>query len=445
MKFENDFSIAYFKERKPIWGLLESCGITVFWLCLTYIIRPEDPLFLKGPIPWLVLAPVFSSLLYGYVNGLLSLFILGIYIVYQQQTHTLDGFVLREYTLGLICLTLLSGIFSSYWLARIRHVEYLNRYVREHLDSLSNDYYLLQISHERIEHAYISKPFSFREAYAQLKQEIINNDFAINNYIATYLLNICAQYCTLNRAIFCFFDPKDNVVRTIAALGEVFPVNLQDPLIRNALEQNITSYYAVNTLESDEASEYLVMLPFLNTERQMIGFVLVKDMPFWALTLDNLEGLTVLVSAFALKYSTLKEVEELLGLFPNCEPEFLREFQTLVYLKKYHKVESFLTAIMIPDCAAQEKIIYSLEQIKRSMDYTWIVSVNRAKLFITLMPLTTLSGVQGYRKRIADWLKSNFGEVLSQKGFIFRSQPVNVEAISVQLENYLNEFTHASD
>ena len=444
MKFENDFSIAYFKDRKPIWAILETIVITILILFLAITISPNDPFSLSGPFPWIVFAPVFCSLLYGAMNGAISLVILLLYLFYQQPVST-DSFLVREYVVGMASLTLLTGIFSSYWLSRVRHVEYLNRYVREHMDEMSRDFYLLRVSHERLEHAYITKPFSFRDAFIQLKQTILNNNFEVNANVTQELLNIFSQYCSIDRAVFCFYDDKTHIITTMATLGESFPISLDDPLLHNAIENNITTYFAVNTLEINESSDYLAVIPLLNSQRRNIGFIIIKEMPFWSLTNDNLEVLTVFAATFALQFSTIKRVESLLKLFPTCTPEFLRELQTLANLKKYNKVDSAFAALLLPEGFSQKNILYSLEQQKRALDYIWTIPIGTSILFLTLMPLSSLAGIQGYKNRLSEWLKSEFGEVLNKKGYIFRYQQLNDDDVNKQLETFIKEFSHAND
>jgi polysaccharide biosynthesis protein PelD len=441
MKFEKNFSIAYFKKRSAVWGILETILFTLVLLLIVIKIRPSDPFGMFGVIPWIAMAPILCGLLYGALNGVISLIILLTYLMFQQHLYGSDSYALREYIVGLTSVTLFIGIFSSYWLARIRHVEYLNGYVREHLDDLSRDYYLLRISHERLEHAYITKPLSFRDAFYQIKKEILKNNGEINTAISQQLLNIFSQYCSINCAIFCLYDEKTQEVTTMASLGKEFFLSLTDPLISSALQNRITTYCAVNMLDN-EVSEYLAVIPLLDAKQKIIGFIIIKEMPFWSLTHDNLEVLSVFAATFALQFSTIKRVEHLIEIYPDCPPEFLSEFNTLVNLKKYNKVDSGISGLLVPESFFQENIIYSLEQQKRSLDHIWIISLESSKLFITLMPLTSIEGIYGYRKRLTDWLKSEFGQEINRKGMNFRYQKVNDQPVDKQLNEFIQEFSH---
>ena len=53
------------------------------------------------------------------------------------------------------------------------------------------------------------------------------------------------------------------------------------------------------------------------------------------------------------------------------------------------------------------------------------------------MPLTSFEGIRGFQKRLADWLKSEFGQELNQKGLDFRYQLINHQPVDVQLNDFI--------
>jgi len=446
MKFEKNFAIAYISEQKKIWFVIEACIITCLCLLVANLINPHDPFSLAGPIPWLSFAPIFCCLFFGLFQGLLSLVILLMFLLFFEHNQTVDNVVLREYIVGLFSLTLIVGLFSSFWRARIRHVEHLNRYVRQHLENLSRDYYLLRISHDRLEHAYIVKPLSLRDAFYQLNKEINENKGVLNEVICEKLLGICSHYCSINSAVFCLYDEMTHTAKTLATLGKPFSVNTADSLIKQSVEKKMSTYVAINALRTDQVSDYLAVIPLQTVNNKIKGFIIIKDMPFWSLIHDNLEVLSVIAAAFALHWTTAKKVVRQVKIFPDCPTDFLRELLSLVSLQKHHKVDSALVGILIPECYSQENIVYSLEHHKRSLDYVWVLSGdNGARIVLTLLPLTSMEGMNGYRERISDWLKSKFGEDIIKNGFIFRAHQIDSSLASKQMKDLIKELTHALD
>lgn len=448
MKFEKDFSVAYSQERSQVWKSVETFLITLLLLLLARFIRPDDPLSLSGPIPWLIFAPIFCSLFFGAVYGIGSLIILLISIIFIQPLAAIDSYTLRIYIIGAIGFTLLGGFFSSYWSSRISHVEHLNDYVRQHLEDLSRNYYLLRISHERIEQAYIIKPVSFREAFYQIKQEMQKNNCEINTDNCQMLLGVISQFCSINNAAFCTYNEDSKEIIPLAFFGKQFLISADDPLIEKVTKNKTASYFDISRLiDKNELNEsaFLTVIPLFNTQRKIMAFIVIKDMPFWALTHDNLETLSVFAAYFAMQWSTLNKVEHLSKEFPSCSSEFLNEFQTLVSLKKHNKIESALACLIVPPGSHQKNIVYLLERQKRSLDYIWVLSLESAELVITLMPLTNMEGILGYKKRITTMLKNDFGLELNTHGLNFRFQQINQQSENKQLHDFVEEATHAME
>lgn len=444
MKFEKNYSIAYFKKRKTIWYVLETVIITLAGLFLSLYVDPTDPFSLNGPVSWLTIIPIFCSLLYGSMNGIISLSLLLVYLMFHKYMYNVDEAIIREYSVAISCFTLICGAFSSYWLARINHVEHLNRYVREHLEDLSRDYYQLKISHERIEHAYIIKPLSFRDAFLRIRAEMLLNNGEINQETSQHLLNIFSQYCSINSAVVGTYSAADQEFKILAQLGKPFSVDLNDALIKQALKKRSSTYIAVNALALQQKSDYIAVLPLLTSTRKVQGLIIIKDIPFWSLTHDNLEVLSVFAATFSLQWNLIEKVSRLLEIFPTCPPEFMRELQTLKTLKKYHSVDSALVGILLPDNRLQENIIFGMENNKRSLDFTWILSLYQAKLYIVLLPLTSQPGVLGYKKRLARWFKSEFGQELNDEQYRFYYQLVNKNAVNEQLSDFIQECSNAT-
>ncbi|MBA2651876.1 MAG: hypothetical protein H0U73_06390 [Tatlockia sp.] len=447
MKFESDFSIAYGTKRSDVWKAIETVLITLIVFLVAYYVNPEDPFNLKGPFPWIIFAPIYCSLIYSTIYGVVSLLILFALMIHQQHLDLLGNLALREYIAGSLGLTLIVGLVSSYWTSRIRHVEHLNNYVREHLENLSRDYYLLRISHERIEQSYIIKPLSFRDAFLQIKQEILRNNCELNPETAQFLLNIFSQYCSINSAALCLYDEKTKDTNTLALIGSDFFINTNDPLMENAIKDEISTYVSISQLVNRNQSSYLAVIPLIEfgKNRKIIGFVVIKDMPFWSLTHDNLEVLSVFASYFTFNLEVLKKAEPLVKEFPSCPPEFLKELHTLILLKQYSNVDSALSCLTVPPGPQQENIVYILERQKRSLDYIWVLDKDSNKLVITLMPLTGIEGMLGFKNRIANFVKSDFGLKINRDGLNFRFQQLNQQPVKTQLDDFIKETTHVSE
>ena len=440
MKFEKDFAIAFAQKRSNLWKSVETVLITLFLIAILQVISPHDPFNLSGPIPWMVFAPLFCSLFYGTIFGILSLAIILLFMMLQLPESILYSVKVREYIVGAAGFTLLTSLFGSFWLSRIKQIEHLNNYVREHLEDLSRAYYLLRVSHERIEESYMVKPLSFREAFEQIKQQMIKNGCEINKESAEFLLGIFSQYCSINSAAFCIFEENNEII-PIGFLGKEFLINPEDPLVKTVFNRKLTTYISISNLKNIDEIGYLAIIPFFNLERKIIGFIIIKDMPFWTLTYNNLEVLSVFAAYFSLQWYTLKKVEPLLKEFPDFPSEFLHELQNVIYLKKVNHIDSSFSYIIIPPIAEQKNIIYMVERQKRSLDCAYVLSIKGFKIIITLMPLTNVEGAFSYRKRMASMFKNEFNLELNQSDLRFHSLQIYQSNAQEQLHTLIKQVT----
>lgn len=434
--------IPYFKRRGKYGNLLEAIGLSLLALFCAISLKPADPYSLFGPFSWLTLVPVFCSLWYGILNGLISLVILLVYLLFHQFMDQVDNMTLIEYCAGISCLTLLAGLFNWYWHSRVRDGEYLNRYTLAKLDSLSLEYYQLKISHERLEQAFIVKPLSFREAFFQIKQELVKNDGDINKNICERLLNIFSQYCSIDSATLCLYHPKQKSLEPLAFLGSAFEVNIKDPLIIQALQTCQLSHIPIKQGSVPANSQYIGVIPILNSHHRVKALVIIREMPFASLTHENLEVLSIFATIFSIHWEVMRKIERLLDIFPSCPPDFMYQLKLLVSLKRSHHIESSLAGLIIPHNAKQETILYGLENTRRSLDDSWLLPLEHEKLYIVLLPLTSQLGLIGYKKRLASWFKTEFNEGLNQGGYHFRYQILNNDPVNEQLNEFIQACIH---
>ncbi len=66
--------------------------------------------------------------------------------------------------LGGLITVMLVGEFSSLWRARTRRAEAVQYYLDQRLEHLIRQYYLLRLSHDRLEQELIGRPMSMRDA-----------------------------------------------------------------------------------------------------------------------------------------------------------------------------------------------------------------------------------------------------------------------------------------
>ena len=198
----------------PISVALEIVLLPLIALGLGFIFSPEDPLWIDAGFPWSWLAPAILALRYGPLAGLGSAAILLLAWLFTHVGH-FDAFP-KLYFLGGLILTMLVGEFSSLWLTRTRRAETVQVYLEQRLEHLTRQYYLLRLSHDRLEQDLIGRPMSMRDALETLHQLGDQGDRKAGGQT---LLRLLAQYCQLEIASLHRVDDNETVGEALASIG----------------------------------------------------------------------------------------------------------------------------------------------------------------------------------------------------------------------------------
>ena len=164
-------------EQVPARGRwLEVILIPLILIGLAWWLRPQDPLLLTTPFPWLWFGPVLVALRYGVLPGLMAgLMLLGNWLIADAAGAVVQEFP-RDYFIGGSLLILLCGEFSDVWRDRNLRMDETNLYVTERLSRLTKRHLLLNLSHDRLEQEMLARPGSLRDALARLRDLVIGSD-----------------------------------------------------------------------------------------------------------------------------------------------------------------------------------------------------------------------------------------------------------------------------
>ncbi|MGP1684403.1 MAG: PelD GGDEF domain-containing protein, partial [Giesbergeria sp.] len=155
-------------DIRPWAMVVEMLVLPLVALALGFAWNPLDPLWSTAAFPWSWLAPVILALRYGPLPGLGGAGVLLVGWLAVNVGHY-DAFP-QLFFLGGLILVMLVGEFSSLWQARTRRAETLQLYLDQRLEHLVRQYYLLRLSHDRLEQELIGRPMSMRDALSTLQE-----------------------------------------------------------------------------------------------------------------------------------------------------------------------------------------------------------------------------------------------------------------------------------
>lgn len=384
-------------------------------------VHPLDPLWVKASFPWAWFAPVILAMRYGPFPGLGGAAVLLVAWAAFAASGWISGEFPKLNFLGGLIMVMLAGEFSSIWLARARRAEGIQLYLDQRLEYLTHQYYLLRLSHDRLEQDLIGRPMAMRDALSTL-QSLIRNDPSVAQSPlpgADGLLRLLAQYCQLEIAT---IHPAENghlAAPPVARIGQPRDdgeLDCHDPLIREALEAGALSHIADSLAAGASPSRYVIAVPMKTFDGRLAGLLAVERVPFFALHEEMLQTLNLLVSYYVDGLDMHQLAAEIQQEFPACPDEFAAELQRLWHVQQGALTGSIITVLEFLPRPELDYLAFQIGRQRRSLDVSWLIESPQRRVLATLMPLAGAAAAEGYIARIEEWVRQKSGCTLSEAG-----------------------------
>ncbi|NYT64921.1 PelD GGDEF domain-containing protein [Alcaligenaceae bacterium] len=369
-----------------------------------YVIRPGDPLLLGLGFPWVWLAATVFALRYGALIGVLAGFCISVawQVFYGSNPDTLFP---TMHFVGGLTLVIIAGHFNDVWTTRANRLQNINNYLDERLVSITNNHYLLRVSHERLEKDLLSKPSTLRDAVGYLRNLSLPNVQNESLPNAQVMLEFASLSCQIDIA--SIFELKDDGFSKVAMawVGEHFELNADDPLVKESIEKQALAH--LRNIDANE-SAYLACVPITSSLGHLKGMLVVRHMPFLSLNFDNLQLLLVLLNYYADGIEQREIVMPIQNSVPECPYEFALELGRMARMRAISSVESSLVALVFPRRTVADSLFDQVVRQHRALDLRWVFSADEIQMLVILMPLTNEAGIEGYLLRLENNLKSQF-------------------------------------
>ena len=387
--------------------LLETLLVPLVALVIGLVLNPEDPLWIHADFHWAWLAPVIVALRYGPLTGLGAAGVLLLGWLALNRGHY-DQFP-QVFFLGGLIIVMLVGEFSSLWMARTRRAETVQHYLNQRMEHLIRQYYVLRLSHDRLEQELIGRPMSMRDALKTLR------GLGSVQADAQTLLRLLAQYCQINAAALYHLENRQLAAEPLARIGSPIALHGEDPLVRQALETGKLCHVAQVTAEQ-QTSRYLVAAPLLDLGGDIYGILLVDEMPFFSVQEENLQTINLLLGYYTDGLSTQALAAPVVQAVPQCPPGFAFEAQRLTHVHQSTQVGSVIVALEFLPRAIERSLPEQILRLKRELDETWLCEGGERQVLALLMPLGNRATAEGYIARIEQWCQQGSGQPLAEAG-----------------------------
>lgn len=386
----------------------EILAIPALAAALAWLLSPADPLLTQAQFPWIWFAPVLVALRYGVTPGLTSCIPLVALWYAAKQADRVPADIGLEYFFGGGLLVLICGEYSDVWRDHNARMDETNVYLAERLSRITKRHLLLNLSHDRLEHEMLSRPASLRDALVRLRALTLQEDGRQPLPGADQLLQLLAQYVNLQSAAL-YTAQADGPQRwalgpEIARLGEPVPLRTDDELYELAQREQQLAHIAQQDLSLERSSEQLIVAPLLTSEGTPIGVLSVSHIPFFALHVENLQMLSVILSYYADLVHGGTQLRRLLAQLPTMPPQFAEELVRMQGLQARTGMASQILVMRFPQELGRS-LPAEFAHIKRGLDVDWQTTIGTDTAIIVLMPLTNAAGMAGFMQRIQHWLQ----------------------------------------
>jgi len=415
---------------------VEVIAISIGSVALAWWITPADPTLSAQGFPWLWFAPVLVALRYGVLPSLIasSVLLANVWLAWQMGLLP-DG--LHEASLfGGGITVLLCGEFSDVWRARNQRMEEAYVYMADRLSRLTKRHLLLNLSHDKLEQEMLARPGSLRDALARLRTLSIHAEPGDPMPGANGLLQLLSQYVNIECAQIYLLERVGSAQvlgRSVAKLGEPAPLLPDDELLQLVLERGGLAHIASPDISLQRRTSQLVVAPLVAGDDDKVAVMAVSQIPFFALTNENLQLMLVMLGYFADNLRASSGVQAIQMQVPNVPFLFAQELARLVRLHQKLTLPSHMVMMRFRG-ARRNEIPAEFLRIKRGLDIYWQAFLNDVPALVVLMPFATSAVKNGFLHRLEDWLRTRFqGD--------FESLEIDVHVIDFDVTDPLLELT----
>ena len=408
-------------------GLVSRVLETLLWpallLALSWYSNPDNPFYINEGFPWPWLGPWLIGLRYGVSYGTAA----SVGLLAAWALLAPAAAFPRLYFLGGAIATLVAGEFGGFWRMQMLRLQESQHYLNDKVERLTRRLYLVKLSHDELEYEMVDRPGTLRESLIELRalMDQITQDASVSATElpgAQQMLEFVMAQCRIESAAI-YTVRMDPVIqlRRMATAGGMLEPSPDDPMIERALESGHQVHLQDALLEVSERKQLIAVTPLMSSAGQPFGLLAIGNMPFTALTTDNLQTIAVLLESYADYLRLSLNASELMPQWPHAPRGLAGEFGWLSRLRQEFGLSSRCVVWRIRHVRENE-MLDQLQQLHSRGETAWRWPPNGAAqqrrtqpCVIALVPFTKAAGVRIYKQRILDSMDREFGDLSTEQ------------------------------
>jgi hypothetical protein len=290
------------KRQSPLLQTVEVLFFSLVIGSIGYFIDPNDPLLAHANFSFMILWLAIVTLFYGLNMGIIMWISFAImsFISYRD-----DG-IFTSILLENLFFVFLYGFFFSNLHDEMNKFKIKTKYLQLRLKELTNAFFTLKISHDKLESIYITQPASFRFVISEILE---SSDHNTAQQSASNTLRVLKKFFSVNSATI-WRVKNDKPLHTLAFIGDMDEnIVKNDKLIQEALTQKKAIY--LNDLEDKEQTSYLYAIPFIDKHENTVAILIVKEIPFLFYHEDTLLKINVVFNYIWTEYKKRASLDKI--------------------------------------------------------------------------------------------------------------------------------------
>jgi len=439
------------EKKSPLIQALEVILFALIIFGVGYYISPDDALLLHHNFSFLILWLAIVTLFYGLTQGIIMWVVFTTLAVYLYK----DDSILIPTLLENLFFVFLFGLFFSNLHTELDKYKIKNQYLNLRLKELTNAFFTLKISHDKLESIYIIQPASIRFVISEILE--VSEDTTPKKS-AENTLKILRKFFGVNSAGI-YRVKRDSIQQEFATIGDMTKPSSEDKLIQETIELKTPMH--LDTLEDKEQTEYIYAIPFLDKRDRVIAILVIKDIPFLFYNKDTILKINVAFNYIWTEYkkrASLKEIEKRKKIPPLKSKkqkqdliDFKIEVERLTNILNGYNIDSRIYSIYTKNENLDREIRDFLYQNELFEILDQYISIKCGEKFIhfILFPFVSLPSLHSRAKTLdeeldeiesrlrVEMLEDGLKYHLSSKNFEgLRKKHVSVKLFHTLLEEY---------
>jgi hypothetical protein len=385
----------------------------------------QDPFFVTAPVSWALLAPMLAGLRHGFMSGFSCAALMAFALVGFWRTGGGAGAHFPvpaspvQLMVALLLTGMLAGQFAHLWATQARRIAGLYGYQRQRFDEFARNYQLLKVSHDALEERNAAARGNLRTALTTLRGELLRAPGADSALLsrANVVLEVFQAFGYVQAAALLPVSSSGRIEGPCANLGRVSERVAFDPLVGLAVKARrvvSVSHLGREGAVGDVETQLAVAVPLVDVDGRVWAVLAVQELPFHALTQENLALYALMAGALA---DTLEFGANVKSYDPKSTQRFEQRVRRCLVDARRHGVPASLCVFSVSNAARAGELLPRVLEERRGIDEACLALTpdGGLRLFV-LLPLTDGKGADAYVRRLDKVLQQKLKVSLGERG-----------------------------